>query len=68
VFYVLVFGLLAVLLVFAFFATRSRRRREMASEEGYGAQPGTQHTSHDDGRRSTKAKRAQSRQDRRKRH
>ena len=67
-FYVLIFGLLAVLLVVAFFATRSRRRREMASEEGHVAHPGTHHATHDDGRRATKAKRTQSRRDRRKRH
>ncbi len=71
-FYVWIFALLGVLLVFAFAATRSRRRKERAADEGHvapsGGHPGTHHGAHDDaGRRTTKAKRAQSRHDRRKR-
>jgi hypothetical protein len=60
-FYVLVFGILAVVLIFAGVAGASRRRRSMEHEEA--------HVTHNDAsRRTRKAKRAQSQHDRRKRH
>ena len=76
-FYVLVFGLLAVVLVVSFFATWSRRRRSSlgysveeshsASTTGSAHSAGVHHTS-DAARRKRKTERAQSRKDRRKRH
>ena len=60
-FYVLIFGLLAVVLVVGGITSMSRRRRNLEHEEG--------HTTHNDAsRRSQKMKRTQSRHDRRKRH
>jgi hypothetical protein len=77
-FYVLIFGLLAVVLVVAGLSTMSRRRKGLAAEEtrvahgGAGSAHGTpsSHGTHPDaaGRRNRKAKRAQSQHDRRKRH
>ena len=77
-FYVLVFGLLAVVLVVAALTTMSRRRRSFTAEEShaaYGAAGPTHrasapHGTHADAaeRRNRKAKRAQSQHDRRKRH
>ena len=74
-FYVLIFSLAAVLLVVAFLATLSRRRKNLATEEARGTgnathSPYAAHGSHADavGRRNRKAKRAQSRHDRRRRH
>ena len=73
-FYVLVFGLLAVVLVVAGLTTMSRRRRGLVAEEahaGHGQHPQpASHGGHTSaaGRRSRKAKRAQSQHDRRKRH
>ena len=60
-FYILIFGLLAVVLVVGGITSMSRRRKNLEREEG--------HTTHKDAsRRSQKMKRAQSRHDRRKRH
>jgi hypothetical protein len=81
-FYILIFSLMAVLLVFAFLSTVSRRRRNLAREEGHvshsethavhgetHAMHGETHAHGDDAtRRNRKAKRAQSQHDRRKRH
>jgi hypothetical protein len=73
-FYVLVFGLLAVVLIVAGLTTMSRRRRGLAAEEahtGHGQHPqSAPHGGHTDaaGRRNRKAKRVQSQHDRRKRH
>ena len=71
-FYVLIFSLAAVILVIAFATAVTRRRRSLGSEEaqvGTGAGHGT-HAGHADaaGRKNRKAKRAQSRHDRRQRH
>jgi len=60
-FYVLIFGLLAIVLIGVGITTMSRRRKNLEREEG--------HTTHSEGsRRNRKAKRAQSQHDRRKRH
>ena len=75
-FYVLVFGLLAVVLVVAALTTASRRRRGRAAEESHAAHGGPTHQAQAPhgthvgpaGRRNRKAKRAQSQHDRRKRH
>jgi hypothetical protein len=75
-FYVLIFSLAGVLLVFAFISTMTRRRRDLAREEGHETHRdarvshGEAHTGHsgDTSRRTRKAKRAQSQHDRRKRH
>jgi Flp pilus assembly protein TadB len=69
-FYVIIFGLAAVLLVVAFLMAMSRRRKNLAQDDvqvspthaAHGAHPNTAR------RRSRKAKRAQSQHDRRKRH
>jgi len=78
-FYVLIFGALAVVLVVSFFVTRSRR--QSPSFEGYSddhpqsaAMSGPSHNGpvhhppNEAQRRKRKAERAQSRHDRRKRH
>ncbi len=64
VFYIIVFGLLAVVLVVAGLTVLSQRRRQLRVEEGHGGRSGSG-TSED--RRKRKAERAQSRHDRRKR-
>ncbi len=68
-FYVLIFSLAAVLLVVAGLTTMSRRRRNLRAEESHAAH-GEGHGPHADAaaRRNRKAKRAQSRHDRRQRH
>ena len=74
-FYVLIFSLMAVLLVVAFLSSVSRRRRNLAREEGHTSHS-EEHAMHgesrvhseDSTRRNRKAKRAQSQHDRRKRH
>jgi hypothetical protein len=65
-FYVLIFSLLAVVLVFAGISAMTRRRRRWEGEEAYETHPNPTHG--DAARRNRKAKRAQSRHDRRKRH
>jgi len=60
-FYVLIFGLLAIVLIGVGMTTMSRRRRNLEREEGH-ANRG------EASRRNRKAKRAQSKHDRRKRH
>jgi hypothetical protein len=68
-FYVLIFSLLAVVLIVGGAAAWSRSRREYEQDEVAHATQST-HSAHahdQSGRRSTKAKRAQSRHDRRKR-
>jgi len=74
-FYVLIFSLVAVILIVAFFAAVSRRRRTMRGEDvGFGSAGGqTTHAAHrthpnEAARRNLKAKRSQSQHDRRKRH
>jgi hypothetical protein len=74
-FYVLIFSLAAVILIVAFFAAVSRRRRTMRGVDvavgaGGGRPVHEAHGSHPDpaGRKNRKAKRAQSQHDRRKRH
>jgi hypothetical protein len=74
-FYVLIFSLAAVLLIVAFFAAVSRRRRTMRGEAvpvgaGGGRSTHAAHGTHPDaaGRKNRKAKRSQSQHDRRKRH
>lgn len=74
-FYVIIFGLAAAVLVVAGLTTMSRRRKNLAAEEagGTGSPSHTTqaaHGAHPDaaGRRNRKAKRAQSKHDRRKRH
>jgi hypothetical protein len=74
-FYVLIFSLAAVLLIVVFFAAMSRRRRTMRGEEvpvgvGGGSSMHAAHGSHPNeaARRNRKAKRSQSKHDRRKRH
>ncbi len=73
-FYVIIFSLAAVVLVVAFFAAMARRRRTMRGEDvsiaGAGSSAHVSHGTHPDAaaRRSRKAKRAQSKHDRRKRH
>jgi hypothetical protein len=74
-FYVLIFSLAAVILIVAFFAAVSRRRRTMRGEDvalGAGGAD-TAHVAHgthpsETARRDCKAKRSQSQHDRRKRH
>jgi len=77
-FYVLIFGLLAVVLVVSFFVTRSRRQRpSFGGYSGEGshaaAAPGSahngrvHHAASEVKRKNRKAERAQSRHDRRKR-
>jgi hypothetical protein len=68
-FYVLIFSILAVVLIVAGIGAWSRSRRAYEDDEVTHATQAT-HTAHahdQTGRRSTKAKRAQSRHDRRKR-
>jgi hypothetical protein len=60
-FYVLVFGILAVVLVVGVLARQSSRRRSMAEEDERERISDTQ-------RKNRRAERAQSRKDRRKRH
>jgi hypothetical protein len=60
-FYIIIFGLLAVLLVVAGLTAISRRRTQMRIEESHEAAT-------DSARRQRKAKRTQSRNARRKRH
>ena len=78
-FYVLVFGLLAIVLVVAFFVTWSRRNSpsydgqsggNSSSTASAGVTHSTQthHATSDAARKKRKAERAQSRHDRRKRH
>jgi hypothetical protein len=73
-FYVIIFSLAAVVLVIAFFAAMARRRRTIRGEDvSIAGGVGGTHASrgaHPDAaaRRSRKAKRAQSKHDRRKRH
>ena len=74
-FYVLIFSLAAVILIAAFFAAMSCRRRTMRGEDmAVGASSGqTAHAAHgthpgDAARKNRKAKRSQSKHDRRKRH
>jgi hypothetical protein len=74
-FYVLIFSLAAVVLIVAFFTAMSRRRRTMRGEEvPVGAAGGSAtyavHGTHPNeaARRNRKAKRSQSKHDRRKRH
>jgi hypothetical protein len=77
-FYVLVFGLLAVVLIVAGLTAMSRRRRGFAADEirvthgpgGPAPRRATSHGNHAGAaeRRNRKAKRAQSQHDRRKRH
>jgi hypothetical protein len=74
-FYVLIFSVAAMLLVFAGLTTMSRRRKSLAAEEAHGVGSPTHATqaAHGTpadaaGRRNRKAKRAQSKHDRRKRH
>jgi hypothetical protein len=68
-FYVIIFSLAAVLLVVAGLTTMSRRRQGLGAEKAGGTGSPT-HATHADaaGRRNRKAKRAQSKHDRRKRH
>ena len=64
-FYVLIFGLLAVVLVVAGITGMTRRRRTLEADA---ANKNTGYSHHSDARRRTRnAKRAQSRRDRRKR-
>jgi hypothetical protein len=76
-FYILIFSLLAVVLVVGGVTTMNRRRHSLATDEGeanYSHEGRTieshvGHTIHSDAsRRNRKAKRVQSRNDRRKRH
>lgn len=76
-FSVLIFSLLAVVLVVVGITTMSRRRHSLATDDGQTNQSDevrpahgqVGHTTHSDAnRRNRKAKRAQSRNDRRKRH
>lgn len=60
-FYVLIFSILAVVLVLVGITAMTRRRTAVEGE-------GVRRTHNDDGRRTRKAKRSQSRHDRRKRH
>jgi uncharacterized membrane protein len=62
VFYIVIFALLAVLLVFAGLSVMVRRRKQYEAETRHAA------ATSDSARRQRKQKRAQSRQDRRKRH
>jgi hypothetical protein len=78
-FYVLIFGILAVVLVVSFFVTRSRRNSpsfdgpsggHASSASGVGADHNAQvhHATSEAAKKKRKAERAQSRHDRRKRH
>jgi len=68
-FYVLIFSLLAVVLIFAFASTVTRRRRTLEYEEEPVTHGGSStHASGHPSRRNRKMQRAQSRHDRRKRH
>jgi hypothetical protein len=74
-FYVLIFSLAAVVLIVAFFAAMGRRRRSMRGDEvsvgaGGGGPAHVAHGTHPNeaARRNRKAKRSQSKHDRRKRH
>jgi hypothetical protein len=74
-FYVLIFSIAAVILIIAFFTAVSRRRRTMRSDEvsvstGSGGPAHVAHGAHPNeaARRNRKAKRSQSKHDRRKRH
>ena len=74
-FYVLIFGIVAVVLVVGGITAASARRKRYESDVVSTSHPGraTVHhggtaTQHDAGRKARKAKRAQSRHDRRKRH
>jgi hypothetical protein len=62
VFYIVIFSLLAVLLVFAGVSMLMRRRKQFEAETRHSA------ATSNGARRQRKQKRAQSRQDRRKRH
>lgn len=75
VFYILIFGVLAVVLVVGGITAASARRRRYESDVVSTSHPGkaTVHhggtaAQHDAGRKSRKAKRAQSKHDRRKHH
>ncbi len=73
-FYVLIFSLAAVLLVVAGLTAMGRRRRSVRADEAHAVGEGHEahagHGPHPDAaaRRNRKAKRAQSRHDRRRRH
>ena len=69
-FYVIIFGLLAVLLVVAGVTVLSRRRTQLSAAENSVPSHTQIHggVTSDAGRRKRKAERAQSRHDRRKRH
>jgi hypothetical protein len=74
-FYVLIFSVAAVILIVAFFTAMARRRRTMRGEDvsfgaGGGAPTLAAHGTHPNeaARRNRKAKRSQSKHDRRKRH
>ena len=67
-FYVLVFGILAVVLIVGFFATRSRRQQGWEDWDEEQEHTHSQSAHSDAAHRSRKAKRAQSQHDRRKRH
>jgi hypothetical protein len=74
-FYVLIFSLAAVILIVAFFAAMSRRRRTMRGEDAsvgsnFGQTAHVAHGTHPNqaARKNRKAKRTQSQHDRRKRH
>jgi hypothetical protein len=65
-FYILLFGLLAVLLVVAGMTARSKQQKTLDAE--HMQHRGAQHGTNDTERRKRKASRAQSRNARRKRH
>jgi hypothetical protein len=67
-FYVLVFGILAVVLIVGFFAARSRRQQGWEDWDEEQEHTHSQAAHSDAARRSRKAKRSQSQHDRRKRH
>ena len=73
-FYVLIFSIAAVILIVAFVSMVTKRRRSMRYGDDAVTHPGSAghssgHTSRSSSaRRNTKAQRAQSRHDRRKRH
>jgi hypothetical protein len=62
VFYILLFGILAVVMVVVVLTTRSRHQHQLDIEEAH------EHAAHHAERKTTKQRRAQSRHDRRKRH
>ncbi len=70
-FYVLIFSILAVLLVVVGITTYSRRHKALEHEEAHGAHGDATHSGsihNDSARRQRKAKRTQSKHDRRQRH